>query len=77
MHSLTLAVLHCVKGCGSVVGFRWPRDPIKVLGIFFSCDLYKASELNFIEKIQKLEKTLNSWMRGNVTLLGKINVIKK
>ena len=41
-------------------GFRWPRDPIKALGIFFSYDLNKANELNFAEKIRHLEKTLNS-----------------
>ena len=41
-------------------GFRWPQDPIKALGIFFSYDSRKAIELNFIEKIRNLEKTLNS-----------------
>jgi len=41
-------------------GFRWPQDPIKALGIFFSYDSHKATELNFIEKIRNLEKTLNS-----------------
>ena len=57
-------------------GFRWPRDPIKALGIFFSYDLHAATELNFIEKIRNLEKTLNSWKRRNLTLLGKINIVK-
>ena len=56
--------------------FRWPRDRIKALGIFFSYDLRKATELNFIEKIRNLEKTLNSWKRRNLTLLGKINIVK-
>ena len=41
-------------------GFRWPRDPIKALGIFFSYDINKTNELNFAEKIRNLEKTLNS-----------------
>ena len=41
-------------------GFRWPRDPIKALGIFFSYDENKTNELNFAEKIRNLEKTLNS-----------------
>ena len=31
-------------------GFHWPRDPIKALGIFFSYDLNKSNELNFVEK---------------------------
>ena len=34
-------------------GLRWPRDPIKALGIFFSYDLNKTNELNFVEKNQK------------------------
>jgi len=32
-------------------GFRWPQDPIKALGIFFSYDENKAKESNFAEKI--------------------------
>ena len=42
-------------------GFRWPRDPIKALGIFFSHNENKTNELNFADKIRNLEKTLNSW----------------
>ena len=57
-------------------GFRWPRDPIKALGIFFSYDKNKTNELNFAEKIRNLEKTLNSWKKRNLTLYGKINIVK-
>ena len=57
-------------------GFRWPREPIKALGIFFSYDSDKANELNFVEKIRNLEKVLNSWKRRNLTLYGKINIVK-
>ena len=57
-------------------GFRWPRDPIKALGIFFSYDEDKTSELNFAEKIRNLEKTLNIWKKRNLTLYGKINIVK-
>ena len=60
----------------TLFGFRWPRDPIKALGIFFSYDSSKTTELNFTEKIRNLEKTLNSWKRRNLTLLGKINIVK-
>jgi len=52
-------------------GFRWPQDPIKALGIFFSCDTNKTNELNFAEKIRNLEKMVNSWNRRNLTLYGK------
>ena len=57
-------------------GFRWPQDPIKALGIFFSYDENKTNKLNFAKKIQNLEKTLNSWKRRNLTLYGKINIVK-
>ena len=39
-------------------GFRWPRDPIKALGLFFSYDINKTNELNFAEKIRNLERRL-------------------
>jgi len=57
-------------------GFRWPRDPMKALGIFFSYDTNKTNELNIAEKIGNLEKMLNSWKRRNLTLYGKINIVK-
>jgi len=37
---------------------------------------HKTNELNFAEKIRNLEKTLNSWKRRNLTLNGKINIVK-
>jgi len=46
------------------------------LGIFFSYDENEASELNFAEKIWNLEKTLNSWKKRNLTLNGKIKIVK-
>ena len=57
-------------------GFRWPWNPIKALGICFSYDLNKSNELNFAEKIRKLEKTPISWKRRTLTLYGKIIVVK-
>ena len=57
-------------------GFHWPRNPIRALGIFFSYDQNKATELNFVEKIRNLEKTSNSWKTRNLTLYGKINIVK-
>ena len=58
------------------LGFRWPQDPIKALGIYFSYDENKTNELNFAEKIRNVEKTLNSWKKRNLTLHGKISIVK-
>ena len=54
----------------------WPQDPIKTLGIFFSYDLNKANEWNFVEKNQKFRKDTKLLEKRNLTLYGKINIVK-
>jgi len=43
---------------------------------FFSYNQASANRRNFGEKILNLEKTLNTWQRRNLTLYGKINIVK-
>ena len=57
-------------------GFKWPDDPVLALGIYFTYDSERARMLNLEEKIDKLEKTLSCWKRRNLTLMGKINIVK-
>ena len=57
-------------------GFKWPKEPINALGVSFSYNNANADRLNFGEKILSLEKTLNTWKRRNLTLYGKINIVK-
>ena len=57
-------------------GFKWPKEPIKALGVFLSYNQESANRLNFGEKVFNLEKTLNTWQRRNLTFYGKINVVK-
>ena len=57
-------------------GFKWPQEPVYALGIHFSFDLKRANTLNFEEKVCSLEKTLNNWKKRNLTLIGKINIVK-
>ena len=56
-------------------GFKWPKEP-NALGVFFSYNQASANSLNFGEKIISLEKTLSIWQRRNLTLYGKINIVK-
>ena len=35
-----------------------------------------CDKLNFHEKLDVLEKTLNNWKRRKLTLLGKVNIVK-
>ena len=57
-------------------GFKWPKEPILSLGIFFSHNRTHAEELNFGAKVRELEQTLNTWKRRKLTLYGKINIVK-
>ena len=53
-------------------GFKWPKEAINALGVFFSYNESNADRLNFGEKIINFVKTLNTWKRRNLTLYGKI-----
>ena len=57
-------------------GFKWPKEPILSLEIFFSHNHTHAEELNFGAKVRELEQTLNTWKRRKLTLYGKINIVK-
>ena len=46
---------------GQPFGFKWPQEPVYILGIHFSYDLKQANTVNFEEKVcslntQQLEK---------------------
>ena len=51
------------------------NKPMEILGIFFTYDWQKFQELNF-EKITSIKKSLNTWQWRNLTLLGRIQIIK-
>ena len=55
---------------------KWPKDSVYALGIYFSNSEKVSNKLNFYEKLDVLEKTLNNWKRRKLTLLGKINIVK-
>jgi len=56
-----------VKGC-----LENPNSEQRIVGVFFSYNSDDANNLNFGEKIRKLEKTLNSWKRRKLTLHGRL-----
>ena len=55
---------------------KWPKDSVFALGIHFSNSEKVSDKLNFYEKLDVLEKTLNNWKRRTLTLLGKVNIVK-
>ena len=56
--------------------FKWPKESVQALGVHFSYDEHHSNRLNFEEKIQNIEKVLNAWRRRNLTLIGRINIVK-
>ena len=54
---------------------KW-TNYIKVLGIIFSYDEKLAISLNFDDKIQSLKQVLALWKNRDLTVIGKILIIK-
>ena len=85
MHPVWKSIQPKQKQCGWVPGeieqihhltSNGPQEPIRALGVFFSYNSDDANNLNFGEKIRKLEKPLNSWKRRKLTLHGRIKIVK-
>ena len=65
------------KGClDEPLGIAWPKIPIKALGIFHSYNKEKCIDSNFNDKIEKLIKQLHWWKARNLSLSGKILIVK-
>ena len=54
----------------------WPDKPIKVLGIYLSYDPRECEERNVKDKLDKVKKIMNTWKQRNLSLLGKIQIVK-
>ena len=52
------------------------NEPIKILGIFFTYDQLKSKELNFELTLNSVRKSLSCWQWRNLTLIGKIKLVK-
>ena len=68
------------KGCQdfpmSNQGITWRNSTFKSLGINFSLDLSLIFDLNYKEKLKQMTQTINCWRMRNLSLIGKICVIK-
>ena len=57
------------------LGIKWP-GVLKVLGIYVSYDTDKSIQKNLNEKIKKMKQKLTMWQRRNLTIAGKILILK-
>jgi hypothetical protein len=64
---------HCKDKVG---GIKWTDKPVKTLGIYFGHDKEECERLNWENKIEKINNLLLLWTKRNLTILGKILLIK-
>lgn len=62
-------------GC-KVCGINWPTEPIKCLGIFVGHNKNACDELNWNRKIVKMANILRCWRNRDLTIFGKVQIIK-
>ena len=55
---------------------KWVSSPTRILGIYFSYDQKGNNEMNFNLKIDKLQTNLDIWKSRDLTLFGKVMIIK-
>ena len=57
-------------------GIKWSEKPIKALGVYFGNNKEECEKLNWETKIDKMNTLFFSWGKRNLTILGKIMIIK-
>ena len=57
-------------------GIKWPDEPIKALGVYYSYDIKLLHEKNFIEILDSVKKRINIWSSRGLSIYGKVTIIK-
>ena len=55
---------------------KWPKTPIKALGVYFTYDTKLLKEKNFIERLDSIKKLINIWSSRGLSVYGKVTIIK-
>ena len=58
------------------LSIKWPDEPIKALGVYYSYDPKLLHEKNFIEKLDSIKKLINIWSSRGLSIYGKVTIIK-
>ena len=64
------------KSKSNPLQLKWLRNPVKILGIHVSYDEKGNNQHNFDHKLQKLQTNLDLWRARNLTLFGRVLIIK-
>ena len=55
---------------------KWSNKPIKILGIYFSCDYEEMIDINYSNKIKAIQRMIFMWQQRDLSLTGKVLIIK-
>ena len=65
-----------VKRKDKPLGLKWIKNPTKILGIFFSYGPKGNNHHNFDLKLQKLQTKFDVWRSRDLTIFGRVLIIK-
>ena len=57
-------------------GIKWPDEPIKALGVYYSYDIRLLHEKQFIERLDSVKKLINIWSSRSLSIYGKVTITK-
>ena len=57
-------------------GIKWPKIPVKALGVYFTYHQKLLKEKNFIERLDSIKKLINIWSSRGLSIYGKVTRIK-
>lgn len=60
----------------SPLGISWTNKPIRILGVYLSYDDEANDEMNFENKLKKCKLIMAMWKGRNLTLFGRVLIIK-
>ena len=55
---------------------KWPKEPIKASGVYFTYDQKVLKEKNFIEQLDSIKKIINILSSRCLSIYGKVAIIK-
>ena len=54
-----------------LLGIKWPNEPIKALGVYYTYDVKLLREKNFIERLDSIKKLINIWSSRGLSIYGR------
>ena len=58
-----------------VLGLKWPKRPIKCLGVHLTYDYDRFIKLTYKQRLKKMEDTANWWRGRGLTMHGRAQII--